>query len=168
MIVKDLFADAPLPADKVTSMALQQLLREPINVNDDWQRAENLLLQVDQALGGRLETKVALYKMYAYSNRFEQSFELIHQVLQQGGAAIDWPADWRQLPDQAVDRALIKGPLRLYLYSMKALGFVSLRSGQIEQAVEVLNKLELLDPADEVGGSVVRGMAESLLEAEQD
>tara|TARA_Y100001970_G_C13473724_1_gene480972 strand:- start:345 stop:500 length:156 start_codon:yes stop_codon:yes gene_type:complete len=50
---------------------------------------------------------------------------------------------------------------------MKALGFVSLRVGNIPLATAVLEKLLELDPADEVGGSVVYDMAQSLLDAEQ-
>jgi len=164
MEVRDLFSDAPLPADKITSLAVQQLLREPINVVDDWQRAESLLRGVDLILGGRIEVKIALYKMFAYSNRHADAEQLILQVLKQAGEPLGWSDDWRALPGRPLDSASIVGNTRMYLYSLKALGFVSLRSGQIDQAIAVLHKLQQLDPHDEVGGSVVQGMANSLLE----
>ena len=55
---------------------------------------------------------------------------------------------------------------RLYLYSLKALGFVRLRRGNVDGATRVLDELARLDPQDQVGGSVVADMAERVRSAD--
>jgi hypothetical protein len=115
----------------------------------------------------KLEILVALYKMYAYSNRFDESLQRINQVLQLSSEQMGFASDWRELePGERWHN--VSGATRLYLYSMKATGFVQLRNGNVNAAVEVLTKLEQLDPLDQVGGSVVMEMAQRLLEADAD
>ncbi|WP_296983939.1 MULTISPECIES: hypothetical protein [unclassified Thalassolituus] len=167
MLIRDLFGDAPLSEEDKSSLDIQRLLREPINIQQDWQRAEQLLLGAVRKMPQRLEVKIALYKMYAYANRFDASRELIFKVLEQAASQVGFEPDWRSLTINSVDWSKPAGATRLYLYSMKALGFVSLRVGNIPLATAVLEKLLELDPADEVGGSVVYDMAQSLLDAEQ-
>ena len=60
------------------------------------------------------------------------------------------------------------GATRLYLYSLKATGFVQLRKGNVQAALAVLQKLRELDPMDQVGGSVVWEMAQRLLDSDLD
>ncbi|MDO6681699.1 MULTISPECIES: hypothetical protein [unclassified Oceanobacter] len=167
MLVRELFNDAPLSPDGLISLEVQRLLREPIDIARDWHRAERLLQQVAEHLPDQLEVQIALYKMYAYANCLDAARQLIGQVLQRAAQQAGFQPDWRLLsPDSPPFDQLpgtgIHGPVRLYLYSLKALGFVSLRAGHIELAEQVLTKLLLLDPRDEVGGSVVYQMALSL------
>tara|TARA_R110002167_G_scaffold2226_10_gene11462 strand:+ start:11556 stop:12074 length:519 start_codon:yes stop_codon:yes gene_type:complete len=167
MLVRELFNDAPLSPDGLVSLDVQRLLREPIDIARDWHRAERLLQQVAEHLPEQLEVQIALYKMYAYANCFDASRQLIEQVLQRAAQQAGFQPDWRLLTPASTpfDTLLangIHGPVRLYLYSMKALGFVSLRAGNIALAEQVLAKLLALDPSDEVGGSVVYQMALSL------
>ncbi|MAD47647.1 MAG: hypothetical protein CMI02_16660 [Oceanospirillaceae bacterium] len=164
MLIRDLFSDAPLSAEDRASLDIQRLLREPINIQQDWQRAESLLKSAIRKLPQRLEIKIALYKMYAYANRFDASRQLIYQVLEQAAEQAGFDPDWRQLTSATIDWRSPQGAVRLYLYSLKALGFVSLRAGNLHLAHEVLTTLLALDPADEVGGSVVYDMAQSLVE----
>ena len=77
MQIKDLFDDMPLPEGAVVDIRLQKLLREPLDVCADWQRTENLLLEAHRLMPQQLEVLVALYKMYAYSNRFDESLQRI-------------------------------------------------------------------------------------------
>lgn len=167
MQIKDLFDDMPLSESGVVDMELQKLLREPLDICNDWQRTENLLLDAHELMPAKLEILVALYKMYAYSNRFAESLVRINQVLDLSSAQMGFPRDWRELEPGAQWRNVV-GATRLYLYSMKATGFVQLRSGNVDAAMEVLLKLEQLDPLDQVGGSVVLEMAQRLVEAELD
>ena len=164
MLIRDLFSDAPLQQDVLVSLDLQRLLNEPIDIASDWNRTERLLLTTMNRMPDQCEIKIALYKMYAYAGRFDQSRELIYQVLEQTSARSGFSADWRQLDSTSTHWKNPRGDIRLYLYSLKALGFVSLRAGNIPLAHDVLEKLLSLDPLDEVGGSVVFEMAESLLE----
>ena len=166
MQIKDLFDDMPL-SDGVVDIQLQKLLREPLDICNDWQRTENLLLDAHQLMPEKLEVLVALYKMYAYSNRFDESLQRINQVLVLSALQGGFSVDWRELTAGS-HWENASGATRLYLYSMKATGFVQLRKGNVDEAMDVLLKLRELDPLDQVGGSVVLEMAERLVESEFD
>jgi len=168
MQLRELFDEFPVGKGEVVPLALQQLLKTELNVNEDWQRAETLLLDTRALLPERLELPVALYKMYAYSNRFDESLALIDEVLGRAAAQGGFPAQWEELSACSATWTEARGAVRFYLYSMKARGFVLLRKGEVEQAYAVLHKLCELDPRDQVGGSVVFGIAERLSGAEGD
>lgn len=164
MQLRDLFDEMPAADGAVIPMALQQLLREDLNVKDDWQQAEQLLLKARRALPDQLEVQIALYKLYAYSNRFSESLAVISDVLNAVAIAEGFATDWQQVYPETARWHPASGRLRHYLYSLKATGFVCLRSGDIDRAIAVLTKLLELDPLDQVGGSVVYELAEGLLE----
>jgi len=166
MQISDLFNEFPVTDGDVVPLALQKLLREPLNVCEDWSRTEKLLLDAQSLMPERMEITVALYKMYAYSNRHAEAMQLIDKVLTLSATDGGFDSDWKKLNAESAVWRNAQGAIRLYLYSLKAKGFVLLRSGELEQAVAVLNKLLELDPLDQVGGSVVFQMAERLLEDE--
>lgn len=168
MQLRDLFNEFPMIGAGVVPLALQQLLNEPLNVNDDWPRAERLLLEARSLLPGRLEIPVALYKMYAYSNRFTEAMALIDEVLGRAAEEGGFAADWELLNEVSADWGTASGAVRFYLYSLKAKGFVLLRMGKPEQAHAVLSTLCRLDEKDLVGGSVVLDMAERVLDVDDE
>ena len=164
MQVQDLLDDVPLSQGSVIPLTMKQLLREELNIADNWQHAEGLLRQAIAHMPEQLALKVALYKLYAYSNRFAESLVVINQTLQQAADNCGFNADWANLTAASTQWFPATGDKRLYLYSLKATGFVKLRSGDIDGAFQVLSKLLELDPQDQVGGSVVFEMAEQMLE----
>lgn len=168
MEIRDLFDELTAESGDVLPLELQRLLREPLDVCEDWQRAEDLLLKARALLPNRIEVLVALYKMYAYSNRHDESLQLIDEALAMAAVQAGIEADWRQLDSHSTEWNPASGALRLYLYSMKARGFVLLRKTQVADAWEVLSKLMLLDADDQVGGRVVYEMAERLREDEME
>lgn len=168
MQLRDLFEDFPLSNSDVIPFALQKLLHEPLDVYVDWQRTEQLLLDAKALLPDRLEILLALYKMYAYSNHFEKAIATINEVLAEAAAQGGFQDNWRTLNTDSANWNNASGVVRAYLYTLKATGFVCLRQGNIELAIEVLEKLRELDPFDQVGGSVVYEIAERLLETEEE
>ncbi|MCC9606152.1 hypothetical protein LOC68_19305 [Blastopirellula sp. JC732] len=164
MKVADLLSEVAVPDDAAPEF--RQLLDQELDVFTNWGRAEQLLRDAQQAMPDQLEIGVALYKMYAYADRFTEAADQIGVVLRKAAERIGCDADWRNIAPDAACFAQVSGPARLYLYSLKAAGFVFLRQGEIESALEVLAKLEQLDPTDEVGGSVVREIANSVADLE--
>ena len=65
--------------------------------------------------------------------------------------------DWRVLDAQSCDWDDTHGPQHFYLFSLKALSFISLRGGKQQICRDLLHKLEELDPRDQVGATVLRG-----------
>ncbi len=162
MQLRDLLDETPRQGDAVVPIALQQLLRADLDVSQEWESAEQLLLQAREAMPESLEILVALYKLYAYSNRFDQSLALIRCVLAAAASREGFDADWRRLDSDSAAWFPAEGAVRHYLYAMKAMGFVSLRKGDLATANAVLARLATLDPRDQVGGSVVLEMAQRL------
>lgn len=166
MQLRDLLNDTPLPAGDVIPLPLQQLLRSDLNIKESWETAENLLVRAQEEMPDSLELLVAHYKLCAYSNRLEEAEKLIKLTLKRAAAQGNFDDNWPKFVEEGQEWDDITGPRRIYLYSLKASGFVWLRMGKWPEAQEVLNALALFDPKDEVGSSVVRSMAERLLEEE--
>lgn len=164
MQLRDLFDESVPTGGAVVPLALQQLMREELNIKEDWNKTEQLLLKAREAMPERLEILIALYKLYAYSNRFDESLQIIDEVLATAATQEGFDADWRKLDINSAQWYPAMGAVRQYLYSLKTIGFVSLRKGDVTTAFAVLTKLQELDSRDRVGGSVVLEMAESLLE----
>jgi len=168
MQLRDLFNELPWDKGSITPLELQRLLNSDLNVHQDWRRAEGLLLDACAQLPQRLEPHIALYKMCAYRHRMGEARRHVDHVLDEAARQGDFAADWRSLaadPRPWLDAA---GPRRLYLYSLKALGLVLRREGEIAATPVVLRKLSALDPDDQVGGSVVLEMAERVSEEEEE
>lgn len=166
MLVKDLLSDLPVHSGKIASIALEQLLSEPLKVMDDWSRTERLFKEGLSRVPESLELRVALYKMLAYSNKFDESLQHIHAVFQQVSTARGLPTNWEELTPDPLLWSHPESDLRLYLYSLKAAGFVLLRQQKIAESIAILDKLQQLDGQNLVGGDLIREMAERLLEEE--
>lgn len=159
MLIGDLLDD--LPNHDVVSLPLRALLNTELDVYQDRERAERLLLAAHESMPDELEIVVALYKLYAYFNRGDEAIALVDSVLRTAAQRCGYSG----ADDDAMHSAPpspLQRDWRLYLYSLKAKAFISLRCGQFETAKQSLNRLARLDPDDEVGGSVVRTMFERL------
>lgn len=163
MLLRELFDEFPIK-ENVVPLAVQQLLAQPLNVLEDWARAEKLLLEAKALMPQRPEINVALYKLYAYSNRFEESLSLIDETLNICGRDAGIDSNWRQLESRALPWNIADDMQRCYLYSMKAIGFVCLRLGEVERAHEVLSVLRAIDTVDSVGSSVLFDITLRLLD----
>lgn len=166
MQVRDLFDDMPLPEDGPEADTVRALLAAPLDLRHGWSRTERLIDDARHALPMRLELDIAMYKLHAYSGRLDSAEALILATLERAAAAGGFDADAARL-DAADPRWFqATGSERVYLYSLKALGFVRLRREDLAGALEALDALGRLDPGDQVGGSVVRELAERLAETE--
>lgn len=164
MQLRDLFDQIPVTKEKVSAIALAQLLQQELDLANNWERAEQLLLQARDQFPEHLEIPMALYKLYAYSNRFDESLALINEVLLQSATLAGFSADWRSLHSASAPWNPAQGNVRIYLYTLKASGFVRLRQGDSKVSYDALSKLCELDPQDQVGGSVVYEMAVKIKE----
>lgn len=162
MLLRELFNEFPVQ-DKVVPLAIQKLLAEPLDVSEDWARAEQLLLTARAVLPDRVEVCIALYKLYAYSNRFDEALALIASVLEVTATRQGFSADWSLLEGNTFTQAEINLDTRAYLYTLKAMAFVRLRQGAVQLAQDILLKLAQLDPKDHVGSSVLLDITQRLL-----
>lgn len=133
-------------------MAVQARTRDP-------QEAERLLWEAQRKDPACLPVYFAMYKFYANAKRFEEAQNAARLALAEAARQAGFSADWAALTDEP----LYESEAGLfYLFSLKALSFITLRRGSKDEATTLLAHLHRLDPEDRSGGSVIRALAESL------
>jgi hypothetical protein len=86
----------------------------------------------------------------------------LREALQAAAGSGGFDRDWRALRADSADWQRTEGPERIFLYSLKALGFICLRRADTAAAREVLAVLQRLDPQDQVGAEVVAVLADGI------
>jgi len=115
------------------------------------------LLWTAQAIEPRcLATYYALYKHHAGRREFADAERAASRGLAEAALQAGLPIDWRvvqltQFDALPADAAI---PARFWLFTLKALAFIALRSGRPADARALLARLEALDPQASVGNEV--------------
>lgn len=143
---------------------IDSLLQQAVAAYEDTERAESLLDQAYRLDPEQLEVYIARYKFYFYKLRLEEAEAVAREALQRAATQGGFEADWAQLTPASADWSCGEGPERMYLYTLKALGFIRLRRMDFVGGESILDKLAQLDPEDQVGGSVLIQLAEGLRE----
>jgi len=126
-------------------------------------QAEQLLWHVRAEDPGCLQVYFALYKFYANQKRLDDAERVIRMALVEASRQGEFPMLWRHIVEKTERPCLYTiASGHFYLFSLKALAFVTLRRGYRDDALAMLDALAVLDPEDRVGGSVIRALAEAL------
>jgi len=137
------------------------LLEQAMQSYEDTEHAERLLWQAHRTAPETLPVYFSMYKFYFYKGDLENAGLAAHMALVAAAGLGGFDPDWRSLDAGSADWAEYEGPAHFYLFSLKALAFINLRLGKAEEAHAILDKLTELDPADSVGASVIRSIAEA-------
>ena len=124
--------------------------------------AEESLLEAIAAAPKCLAVYFSLYKFYFYKRRLIDAERVALRALEVAAGQGGFDPDWTRLTSDSAAWSQVEGPQHFYLFTLKALAFIRLRSGQTGSALMILAKLFELDPDDGVGGSVIRDLAESM------
>lgn len=104
-----------------------------------------------------------LYKFHAQQRQFDLAASAAFKGLARAAAQAGLPEDWRAAVPPAVDFTRV-GPARFWLFTLKALAFIHLRQGQIEEAQAFLARLAALDPSQSVGSEVTAALLRQALQ----
>jgi len=147
----------------------------PLEVNEQLQKAASSIAYRPDTLKAlcvantlapkQLEVLVALYKFHFYEGDLERAEEFVFQALIKSAQEGRFKYDWESLNEESADWNDLRGPARIYLYSLKALAFIRLRQNDMENAEVILNNLRRLDPQDQVGADVIRELLCALKES---
>lgn len=137
-------------------------LREAASAHADGARAERLLQRAHRLGPHCLPVYFALYKFYFHQCRLAEAETAALLGLDTAARQAGFAADWRQLAPGSAAWGDTAGPQRFYLFSLKALAFVRLRLGRVDEARALLAKLGELDPSDSVGHGVVATLASAV------
>jgi len=158
LAVDDLCFGHGLPVD------IKLLLQRATRAYEDTPVAESLLMQARQLAPDALEVGIALYKFYFYKYRLAEAEATAQQTLSRAAHLGGFDSDWTQLDIHSAAWSEPFGAERAYLFTLKALAFINLRLERMDQSKAILDKLNELDPMDQVGGSVIRALAERMEE----
>ena len=143
---------------------VNDILQEAVVLYDDTELAKEKLLEALEIAPHRLEVYVALYKFYFYKNLIDDAEWVALKALSEAATQGGFSADWTTLTANSTKWTPAPDVQRFYLYTLKALAFINLRKNRTDLANAILNKLTILDPKDQVGGSVIRDLASGSLE----
>jgi len=102
-----------------------------------------------------------LYKHHAARREFDQAERAARIGLAQAAQLAGLDADWQAVqPGASLDFAG-DGPARFWLFTLKALAFIHLRSGRPDGARAFLAQIERVDPDARIGGDVIEAMLQS-------
>lgn len=157
-----LYFDVPPPAE------ISDLIQEASERYGD-PEAEALLLRAYFLAPRDYTVLVAVYRYYFYQRRLDDTRLVALRVLDQIAAEVGLPADWRQLDDAAVTTAAERSMTltRFYLSTLKADGYLLMRMGRLEEAIERLEKLVDVDDVDRMGGRPLLELARKRIAEER-
>ena len=123
--------------------------------------AELPLLQAYLRAPESLNVLVALNRFYYYQHRLTEALMISEKALNLIRQNIDFPNDWQQLerthitdaPKESLTR------IRLYLFTLKSIGFLNMRLENLELSRGIFEKLIALDEKDRIGA---KGLLEVL------
>lgn len=106
-----------------------------------------------------LNVLVALNRFYYYQHRLEEALSATLKALAVIRALIDFPEDWRDLQQSHLSDAPadLLTQVRLYLFTLKAIGFLNMRLENLDLSQAIFEKLAGLDSKDRIGA---RGLLE--------
>ncbi len=111
-----------------------------------------------------LNVLVALNRFYYYQHRLEDALTSTHRALAVIRAPIDFPEQWQDLQQQHIDNAPseLLTQVRLYLFTLKAIGFLTMRLHRLEQSRQILEKLVSVDSKNRIGAQALLDLLENL------
>jgi tetratricopeptide (TPR) repeat protein len=100
---------------------------------------------------------VALYRFYYYQHRLNESLLVAKRVLKVIGKRLEFPEDWRDLTELGIGSGVMISMtmIRFYMLALKGAGYLELRMGQYQSALERLEKVAELDAKDRLGAQAL-------------
>jgi tetratricopeptide (TPR) repeat protein len=111
---------------------------------------------------------VALYRFYYYQHRLQESLLVAERVLKVIGKRLEFPDDWRDLTELGIGSGVMISMtmIRFYMLALKGAGYLELRLGHYESALERLEKVAELDAKDRLGAQALLTVVRNALSQE--
>jgi tetratricopeptide (TPR) repeat protein len=114
-----------------------------------------------------LNVLVALNRFYYYQHRLEDALTATTKALVVIRSTTGFPEDWRELLPNHISDAPAESltQIRLYLFTLKAVGFLSMRLENLDLSQAIFEKLVELDSKDRIGA---QGLLELVIKRKTD
>ena len=115
--------------------------------------AELPLLRAYYLAPNSLNVLVALNRFYYYQHRLEDALTATTKALAVIRPLIAFPEDWHELQLNHISEnpANLLTQVRLYLFTLKAIGFLNMRLERLDVSKNIFEKLVLLDSKNRIG-----------------
>ena len=100
----------------------------------------------------------ARYKFHSCHGQYALADAAACAALAEAARQAGFDADWRALGPASADWSDVHGAAHFYLFSLKALAYLRLRRGALQDCQALLRTLQEIDPADQVGAEVIRAL----------
>jgi tetratricopeptide (TPR) repeat protein len=114
-----------------------------------------------------LNVLVALNRFYYYQHRLEEALTATTKALVVIRSMTAFPEDWRELQASHINEAPAESltQIRLYLFTLKAVGFLNMRLENLDLSQAIFEKLVELDSKDRIGA---QGLLELVIKRKTD
>ena len=104
---------------------------------------------------------VALYRYFYYQHRLTDAMRVAERVLTLFAQRLGFPDDWRELDRARFENGVMISMtmLRFYMLTLKGAGYLDLRLGNTDLALERLKKVVELDENDRLGAKILIDLA---------
>ncbi|MCX7092259.1 MAG: hypothetical protein NTY50_02235 [Methylobacter sp.] len=129
--------------------------------------AELFLLQAYFIAPESLNVLIALNRFYYYQHRLEEALAATAKALVVIRPTIAFPDDWRDLHIGHITEAPanLLTHIRMYLFTLKAIGFLNMRLENLDLSQAIFEKLVELDSKDRIGA---QGLLELVIKRKAD
>jgi tetratricopeptide (TPR) repeat protein len=129
--------------------------------------AELSLLQAYFIAPESLNVLIALNRFYYYQHRLEEALAATIKALVVIRLSIAFPEDWQELQASHITDApaALLTNIRMYLFTLKAVGFLNMRLENLDLSQAIFEKLVELDSKDRIGA---QGLLELVVKRKAD
>lgn len=115
--------------------------------------AEPALLQAYALAPQSLNVLVALNRFYYYQHRLDEALAISEQALAIIKKPLDFPDDWQAVELEHITKAHASQltQIRLYLFTLKSIGFLNMRLERLPLSIAIFEKLISLDDCNRLG-----------------
>jgi hypothetical protein len=117
---------------------------------EDDAAGEAHILQALKIAPDHLAVHYGAYKFYYYKRRLAEALPHVEAWVGEGIRRNGLPADWREVLPEHADFTHFDGEPRVFLFSLRAMGWLLARLGRIEEGRAALEKVAALDPKDQM------------------
>jgi len=148
------FSGEKLYFDDPVSLEVEKLLKRASDFGTS-DEAEVSLMRAYFLEPEHLTVLVALYRYFFYKHRYDEALVVADRTLDISAKRLGLRRHWSDMTVAEIGHGVLvsMGLTRFYLFALKASGYMYMRLGDMVSALERLNKVAELDPADQFGSS---------------
>lgn len=135
---------------------VEQLIKQAGNTYEQGD-AELPLLQAFLRAPASLNVLVALNRFYYYQHRLNDALLISEKALEIIRLKLKFPESWRLLELQHITQTPkeLLSWVRLYLFTLKSIGFLNMRLHELATSKAILEKVSALDSEDRIGANAL-------------